>query len=344
MALPLALNAQAPAGKAKSRKTRPAAAASAPQARVKVKVAANLVADPDRLDLGEVDAMKVVHFAVKLRNQGKVPVQFKGVGVSCGCTTPNPFDSQHLLQAGGEHVVQVDFNPAGLSGTVSRMLTFQSDDPLRPQFQLVFTAQVKTAAIPQPEVLVIDGDEGGKPTAQPIRFVPVGAALDPASLVIEDAAAPLKVAFEKALGGEIHGTLTLDPALLKAPVNAIAGQQRTRLILTGKDGQKAAMTVVWAVRPAFWVSPGELVTSTGVGQAFVTYATIVFSKPVKILQTEVSIPGVEAIVTQGDTVNSMKLQVRGHGGEKGDMKAIVKVHSDSPVHPDLEIPLTIHVI
>jgi len=92
-------------------------------------------------DFGEIlEGLAVVHTFV-LQNVGDGPLTIDDVQVSCGCTTTSLAKS---TLAPGESVdLEVTFDSAGFSGTMTKNIYVKSNDPATPKFTLQLTGTVR---------------------------------------------------------------------------------------------------------------------------------------------------------------------------------------------------------
>jgi hydroxymethylpyrimidine pyrophosphatase-like HAD family hydrolase len=89
------------------------------------------------------DKTAVAHF--KYENIGKVPVHFKSVRASCGCTTTQT--QKEVVNPGENGEITATFNIGDRTGMQMKTVTVQTDDPVPTQATTVLTLK---ANIPQP--------------------------------------------------------------------------------------------------------------------------------------------------------------------------------------------------
>src|SRR5213594_4491686 len=74
------------------------------------------------------DKQAIGHF--KYQNPGKIPVHFKSVHASCGCTTAQTQKDQ--VGPGGKGEITATFKIGDRTGTQVKTVTVETDDPANP--------------------------------------------------------------------------------------------------------------------------------------------------------------------------------------------------------------------
>jgi hypothetical protein len=132
-------------------------------------------------DFGEVRAGEIVRHLFLVENPGNQPLTLAPVRNECGCTAE--VGSHGTLAAGDRTYIAVSVDTTGLAGSRTRSAVFKTNDPTRPEVELVLRGKVVA-------------DVEAKPSTVFFGHVPVGAAV---SRSIEVTAAP-EVAIES-----VHG-------------------------------------------------------------------------------------------------------------------------------------------
>jgi len=98
----------------------------------------------DVWDLGSHPGGIYVYHDLIIYNTGDADLTISSINAPCGCTIIGGGDYPLVLAPGESHTVNVSFRTAGYSGMVTKSVYITSDDPDRPQVQLVFTCNVLT--------------------------------------------------------------------------------------------------------------------------------------------------------------------------------------------------------
>lgn len=119
------------------------------------------VIDQTNFDLGVVPLSEERTLAVSVRNDGQSPLELRHFATSCDCTfahvvlpdgSESPEFTMHgtnewlgLVPAGQAATVHVIYRPAVMpvKGSVSRAVSFMTNDPARPSVELTFAATVE---------------------------------------------------------------------------------------------------------------------------------------------------------------------------------------------------------
>ena len=133
------------------------------------KIAGYSISDPNApkielqeksFDFGKIKLSDIVKHEFKIKNTGKNPLIIKDIMTSCHCTSAilkisgkadSPEFGMHMNSWKGEilsereAVIQVIYKPADMpvSGRVSRVVTFQTNDPGSKEIQLEIIANVE---------------------------------------------------------------------------------------------------------------------------------------------------------------------------------------------------------
>ncbi len=120
------------------------------------------------------DKQAVAHF--KYQNTGPQPVRFKSVHASCGCTTAQT--QKDVVQAGEKGEITATFNIGDRTGTQTKTVTVQTDDPdpQKANITLVLKAVIPQGVEVSPTFLFWQSGEAPKPktiTVKPAKEFPV---------------------------------------------------------------------------------------------------------------------------------------------------------------------------
>lgn len=81
-------------------------------------------------DFGEITEGKTVEHAFIIKNTGKVPLEIKSVTPDCNCAKARLSTSR--IKAGKEGKIIVTFNSQGQSGSFTKLIIIETNDPVEP--------------------------------------------------------------------------------------------------------------------------------------------------------------------------------------------------------------------
>ena len=103
---------------------------------------------PELYDFGEIEYGQVVKYTFKVKNIGTEILEIKKTATSCGCTTANLKSKISNLKSGEEADLIVSYDTGAMSGSHAkgkqeRIIYVKTNDPIRPQAEVVIRALVK---------------------------------------------------------------------------------------------------------------------------------------------------------------------------------------------------------
>ena len=99
-----------------------------------------LILEAPDFDFGEVTPGTVLKHQFKATNAGDAALSISRLQPECGCTTA--VVGKKTLAPGESTELEADFNTAGESGSVRKMVQVTSDDPASPVQNLYFEARI----------------------------------------------------------------------------------------------------------------------------------------------------------------------------------------------------------
>lgn len=123
--------------------------------------APKLVVEEKKFDFGKITLQDKAIHDYKLKNTGKNPLVIANVMTSCHCTSAifkmagqpdSPEFGMHVdsswkgeIPAGGEAIIEAIYTPAlmPVSGQISRVISFSTNDPVNKEVQLELTGIVQ---------------------------------------------------------------------------------------------------------------------------------------------------------------------------------------------------------
>ncbi|MBE2256153.1 MAG: DUF1573 domain-containing protein [Ignavibacteria bacterium] len=94
-----------------------------------------------KYDFGKVEEGIQLSHIFKFKNTGEETLIIKSVNAGCGCTGVTVGDKKEYRE-GEEGEIKVSFNTQGRSGIQSKSVYVQTNDPEKPNIDLIFTCEV----------------------------------------------------------------------------------------------------------------------------------------------------------------------------------------------------------
>lgn len=89
---------------------------------------------------GSLSQGEKVEHAFTVRNTGDMPLTFKSIRPSCGCTAANA--SSSVVQPGSVATIKVTFNSTNFSGAIHKTIALETNDPRVPVTTLTLNGSV----------------------------------------------------------------------------------------------------------------------------------------------------------------------------------------------------------
>ena len=286
---------------------------------------------------------KIVH-DFQIRNDGDAPLQITQVQAACGCTVA---DFDKTIAPGQMGKVHTVVDTATFNGPIAKGVTVFTDDPATPQIELTVRAKVEPYLSAKPgyaRYIYVKG-EPGKPLIGQTIWSPDGT---PFEIVKVESTKPfLKTSFREATKeereAEVEGKQWRVEVELAddSPVGALA---ETVTISTNHPKQKMVQIPVSGfVRPVVAVTPPvadfgniEIKDSFSKAVNLRNFAT----EPIRITGVEDSLAGIDSTLealSEGREYQ-VRLVLKPELG-KGPFNGILKIMTDSPKQPVIEVPL-----
>lgn len=103
-----------------------------------------IVLETSNFDMGDVVNGEIVRWEVVVRNDGDAPLIIDTVSTSCGCTKAS-LDPM-TIQPGSNAILTIEFDSGAhgpeLTGSLTRIIFINSNDPEQPEVEVEFTANV----------------------------------------------------------------------------------------------------------------------------------------------------------------------------------------------------------
>jgi hypothetical protein len=294
-------------------------------------------------DAGAVARGATVRHDFALRNEGNAELRVHEVQATCGCTVAK-FDQS--IPPGAAGVVTAEVHTEAFRGPIAKDVTVLTNDPANPSIVLTLRADVRPLVDAAPGYVHFVHVQGAAaPTSK--QTVWSGDQAELAVLAVESPLPAITVAFRPAADGERSPdgrgrqwvlTATLDS---EAPPGPLSGD----LVVRTNHPQQPTLLLPLAgyVRPRLMVSPpvadfGSFPPSEPRrGSVILTnYA----EAPLRVLGVESDVKGVTAQVSERDEGKKFDLNLTVAAGvARGALAGTLRVRTDSPQHPVIEIPI-----
>ncbi len=286
---------------------------------------------------------KIVH-DFQIRNDGDAPLQITQVQAACGCTVADFDKTIAPGQVGKVHAV---VDTATFNGPIAKGVTVFTDDPATPQIELTVRAKVEPYLSAKPgyaRYIYVKG-EPGKPLIGQTIWSPDQT---PFEIVKVESAKPfLKTSFREATKEERQADVEGKQWRVEieladdSPVGALA---ETVTISTNHPKQKLLQIPVSGfVRPVVAVTPP--VADFGNIEIKDTFSKAInlrnfATEAIKITGVEESVDGIDAkleALNEGREYQ-VRLTLKPELG-KGPFNGVLRITTDSPKQPVIEVPL-----
>lgn len=293
---------------------------------------------------GVAKGEKISHDFV-IRNDGEAPLEISDVRPACGCTVAE-FDK--VIAPGETGTVRTMLDTMSFDGPIGKAIMVFTNDPVNPKLQLSLKADVRPYLFIQPGYARFVQAQQSEPGV--VKQIVFTTTYDDLKILEVESPYPfLKVDYREAteedeprdygVGRQWVLTLTLD--YTTAPVGTLADYVT---IHTNHPNQPIAqLPISGFVRPMIAVTPtaadfGEI--EVGEPQNASMLIRSFASEDVAVTAAETDVPGVELEVKQIEAGKRYALQVTlSPDMPKGSFDGTIKIKTDSPKQPLIEVPL-----
>lgn len=301
------------------------------------------------VDVGQVMRGEEIEHVFELRNDGDAPLDISQVKPACGCAVAE-FDA--LIAAGESGRIRTVTRTLNLRGPIAKSVAVFTSDPNNPQINLVVKADVRAPLVATPSYARFVAVKG-EPVPSRSQTVWTQESSDLQVSKVDSPFAFLRVNFREAAeeerqadgrGRQWRIELMLD--VEAAPLGPMADYVEVHTTLPQQSVLK--IPVSGLVQPRVGVIPAQ--ADFGERELTEPYQTSIevrnhSSKPIEVTQVEVDLEGVEAelkLLTEGRRyeVRVTLLPVMA----KGKFHGLLKLHTNSPAEPVIEVPLTGNVL
>jgi hypothetical protein len=319
------------------------ATGSAAQAPPGAPPAPSLVAPDPIFDAGAVArGGKVTHEFI-LQNRGVEVVRLREVRPGCGCTVAS-FDA--AIPPGGQGRVRVEVDTAAFDGAIAKEVTVFSSDPANPALLLTVRAVVQAPITAQPDYFHFLQVRGGAPLTQQLVVWSVDRP-DLQVLAVESPLPSLTVSFHPAAAAErvagaggrqwvVVATMASEP-----PPGPLSGDVLVRTDHPRKP--TLAIPLAGYTRSTLMATPPAQDLGgfpAGQPRRASVLITNYGSAPVQVLGVDTDVRGLTARVDEREKGKKFDIALTLAADlPKGPFSGALRVRTDSPLQPLLEIPI-----
>ena len=304
---------------------------------------AQLFIDPVTLDSPPAIQGDRVEFNVQLSNNGNGPLSFSLVP-DCGCTVVS---EPGVVDPGSARIVKFAVDTTSFASDTTKHIAIYTNDPVTPVQTVTLNVHLK----PSYRLLAPLGDSVVVPAGGlkfPLYFIPFkGSNLDPVSVTVSGTLGS-KVSFAPWQGVLADPELHEGPKLRKGykvvlSIDGEIGRSRNQATISILTANAQFPSITYSVNAQKGIIALPDVVSMGeVGRVpksshFQVYRP---KAPFKILGITTNSESVTASIVPGTgpETYSIEVQYNGHG-KSGDMIVSVKVRTDDPHQPVIDVPV-----
>ncbi len=296
-------------------------------------------------DFGEVVYGHKVSHEFKVRNTGNAMLEIARVNSTCNCTVVD-FDAK--IPPGGEGKISVVVSTETQGGPFAVLMTAVTNDPDRPRIEMSLKAEIKYRIKAKPgyvRYIVVQGFEGDSLVAQtlwpadgkPISIKQVDSPYDFVEATFREAREEEREPDIKGQQWRIETTISPD-----APVGPLTGFLDVHI--ENSEQKLARLPLSGFVRPMIAVTPptvdlGSFEVAEDGYRASV-YVKSFTTEEIVISAAETTVEGIDAEIREDEPGRTYYVIVRvSPEAAKGDFKGLIRIKTESPKKPVVEVPL-----
>jgi len=257
-------------------------------------------------DFGKIFQDQKVSYKYKLTNRGSVPLQITDVLTSCGCTYALAGERQ--IQPGESTFIEVQFDPAGMTGAIHKSLEVISNDPSTPNTLLTFEASVVREIMPSTTVVFFNGVSRADSVSSNIRLES-GDGLPVVVTDVKIPGAPYLSCNPQSAGNDVILNITLDGRLI--PKQSYYGSDILTVRTTNRKVPLLHFSIQWDVESVITATPDRITWTGAPGQEFKTTVTLRHrrGKPFRILEAKSTSSLIRAVGLSKNSASEQKFDV-----------------------------------
>ena len=291
--------------------------------------------DKTHHDFGRVLQGNKVSCKYEVTNKGNTPLHIKEVRPDCGCTYS--VVGQLHVEPDKSTFINVQFDSAGIIGTVHKSVSVISDDPSNTNSILTFQASVVREIMVSNSTIVFNGIfRNGFATSS--IYLESGNNSPITITNIEIPNAPFMSCETQKKGNDAVLNLKIDGSLI--PKGANRGVETMTVYTTSKQVPVLLFRVQWDVPLEITASPNRIIWRGAAGSELRSTVTIhhVGNRPFKILDIESSLPEITAVgITKENAVEHKFEVIFSPEAKPGMYNEILTIKLDNADQKALEI-------
>lgn len=296
------------------------------------------------LDFGTVTKGDVIKADFSIRNTGTAPLEITQVRPTCGCTVAK---HDRIIAPGGTGMIHSEVDTAAFTGPNSKSILVFTNDPNNPQVNLVvkFDARSFVEVFPKP-LLSFNALQGEPATDKVVVATSDGSPLRITG--VDTGGGPFRVSYrelpEKERIADLKGpqwevNVTVVPNAPQGMLN-----QKITLKTSNPKAAEISLTVTGIVRPILQVMPGEINFGTVPATAPIgRNLLLVSNRPeAKLELTAVEVDNKVFSTEVIPLTAGQRYQVAvtlGAGAARGTHKTTLRIKTNDPARPSIEIPV-----
>ncbi len=296
------------------------------------------------LDFGVVTKGEVIKADFVIRNTGTAPLEITQVRPTCGCTVAK---HDRLIAPGATGMIHAEVDTASFSGPNSKAVLVFSNDPDNPQVNLVIKFDSRAFVEVFPKPLLSFNVLQGEPATDKV----VVATADGSPLRITGAdtgGGPFKIDYRELPEKERLPNLKGQQWEVSVTVPADAPQgmlnQKITLKTSNPKAPEVSVAVSGIVRPIIQVVPGEINFGTIPATAPVGRNVVLISNrqdaKLELSSVEVDNKAFTAEVIPLTAGQRYQVAVTlGAGAPKGTHRTTLRITTNDPTRPRIEVPV-----
>jgi hypothetical protein len=289
-------------------------------------------------DFGRLHQSQKVSHRYKVSNRGTAPLDIIKITPSCGCSYT--IAGQWSLKPKENTFIEVGFDPAGMSGSVHKVVDVTSNDPANPKTRLSFEANVMKDIMPSTNYVNFTNVPRKALASSAIRLksgneqsIQVESALIPGTPFIS--CTPQKD------GNDVLLNIKFDAN--QVPKNKYKGSEILTVRTTNKSEPRLQFTIHWNLEAAIEASPSKIHWADTQGKELraSVQLTSASQRSFRILDAKSSSPFLKVVGISNSPATQHQLEVV--LSSKANTRALfetIVLKLDDPDQVELEIGVT----
>jgi hypothetical protein len=294
--------------------------------------------DKTHHDFGRLHQSQKATHRYKVTNVGTAPLEIKRITPACGCSYT--VAGQWLLKPQESTYIEVGFDPAGLHGSVHKVVDVTSNDPVSPKTRLSFEASVMKDIMPSASHVNFSNIPRNGKASSDIRLksgssrpIEIKSALIPG--------VPFLSCTPQKDGMDVLLTIAFDASLV--PQKTYKGRETLTVLTTSRSEPRMQISIHWDLEAVIEAIPGKIHFSGSPGKEMraTLQLTSASGRPFRILSAKPTSALIKVAGIGGRPAPQHQLEVI--LSSKPDTRALfetIALTLDDPDQSELEIGIT----